>query len=284
MISAIRQIASGNALRLVLTPPLAAAWWRVLRRSSGPISGPTDSGAVVVADESRAEQILDITGLENGTAYTYQPFYWDGAAWLTAAPVTATPTTGYEDGHTLDPQELVIERLLLGLKAERTRGTVIAEEEIQVIAGPIVAGEGIALPIVSVQLESCIPDSRGIGETVLADLQDVDGDWIEHTGWLSRYVLSVTGVTVNSDERVALRKALRRVIQANLEVFAEAGFVLPQWESRDDFHDVAENALLYFTNNTFSFLAPDFITQAVPEITDVTIHPTFTDPQPHAES
>lgn len=282
-ISSITPLPAGNATRLVLAPPSAALWWRVLRRASGIISGPNDAGADQIRDACVDDEIIDATGLENGTLYTYQAFYWDGAAWSASAPVTVTPAATYRDGDAPDPQELVLERVRAGISVELGRGNLISDNgEIPVHTAPFGLAAEVVLPSVSVHLESCDPKVRGIGEYVTnpgqlpAGIGEDVGDWSEPEGWLASFNISVVGACLNGDERIALRKALRRIIQANFAVFAEAGFTELAFNQRDTERLAGEeDALLYMTNGTLTFMAPLFVTSDVPPVRDVTlsIHP-----------
>lgn len=284
MISLARPLSVGNAIRLWLTPPAAAQWWRVLRRSSGAISGPNDPNAAVVTDLSREESLLDSEGLENGTAYTYQAFYWTGSAFEASATVAVTPAATYS-GDRPSAQEIVRERLDLGLRVEVARGTLKpASGSIPVVTAPHVLAEGITFPCVSVHFDTEDPEHRGIGEIVLADERNTDGRWIEHDGWLASTRLSIVGVSLNGDERIALRKAIKRVILANLPVFAAAGMTLPTLRLRDTEGLGEDNATQYRVNGTFDFVEPAFVTDEAPAITDVTVSPLFEEPSLHGQA
>ena len=112
----------GNALRLFITPPAGAVYWRVLRRTADAFTGASDAGAVVVADACTDNAVLDVTGLVNGTPYYYRDYAWNGSAWLDPGQsASATPSTSYT-GEAIDPQGIVRERVSLGLAAEVAAG------------------------------------------------------------------------------------------------------------------------------------------------------------------
>ncbi len=278
MISTIRPLPAGSALRLYLTPITGAQWWRVLRRSAGAITGPTDAGAVVVADGSTEESILDFAGLVDGIAYTYQASYWTGAAFVASAPVAAEPAATFASG-SVDPQMLLRERLELALAVEVKRGTLKPHDGvIPVLTAPFASPEAVSFPAVSVYFQSGEPGERAIGELVFPDAYDAAaGIHTEHEGWLSRVTLQVSAASLNADERVALRRALARAIQANLPIFDEAGMTLVTF-SQQDREQFSENAApLYFTTGTFTCLAPAFVTGTAEDIADVTINPTYSE-------
>lgn len=278
MINTIRPLPAGSALRLFLTPPTGAQWWRVLRRSAGAITGPDDAGAVVVADESTEESVLDFTGLVDGIEYTYQAFYWTGAAFEASATNTGTPDATYASGSP-DPQTLLRERLELALAVEVKRGTLKPRSgAVPVITAPFSAPENITFPSVSVYFQSGEPGERVVGEIVFPDAYDAGGGiYTEHEGWLSRVTLQVTAVSLNSDERIALRRALERAIIANLPVFNEAGLVQVAFSQQDREQYAENNTPLYFAGGTFTCLAPAFVTGTADDIADVTINPTYSE-------
>lgn len=276
MINTIRPLPAGSALRLFLTPPVGAQWWRVLRRSSGTIAGPDDAGAVVVADQSTEESILDFAGLVDGIEHTYQAFYWNGAAFVPSATKIGEPAATYAAGGS-DVQVLVRERLELALAVEVKRGALKPHAgSIPVLTAPFASPEHITFPAVSVYFSSGEQADRAIGELVFPDAQDATtGTYTEHEGWLDRVTLQVSAVSLNADERMALRQALKRAIQANLPVFNEVGMTLVTF-SQQDREQFSENAApLYFTTGTFTCLAPAFVTGTADEIADVTINPTY---------
>lgn len=278
MINTIRPLPAGSALRLFLTPPTGAQWWRVLRRSAGAITGPDDAGAVVVADKCTDETLLDFTGLVDGFEYSYQAFYWNGAAFDASAVKMAEPSATFQSGAP-DVQMLVRERLELALAVEVKRGTLKPHAgSIPVLTAPFASIENITFPAVSVYFQSGEPGERAIGEIVFPDAYDAAaGAYTEHEGWLARVTLQITAVSLNSDERIALRQALTRAIAANLPVFDEAGMTLVVFSQQDREQFTENAASLYFAGGTFTCLAPIFVTGEADDIADVTINPIYSE-------
>lgn len=259
-ITLVRTVAAGNALRLFLTPPAGALWWRVLRRANPEhFIGPDDEGAVVVADRCTDEVLLDDTALANGTPYYYRAYYRTAAGWSEPAEAMGIPAATYQGGGT-NVQDLLRERLEAGLAVEVARGALKPESgRIQVLAAPFARAEAITLPVVAVVFENAGPAEHGIGDSIGADWDGDLGDGLaDDEGWLLKWSLTVSGVSLNPDERKALREALRRVIKANLPVFAEHGMSLVNFSQRD--REVAEQnqAPLYFTDGSFDCVAPDY--------------------------
>ncbi len=285
MIATIRPLSAGSALRLWLTPPAGAKWWRVLRRSTGAITGPADPGAAVVVDQCTDETVLDFAGLVDGTAYTYQAFYWDGAAFTASATATGTPAASWGDG-AVDVQVLLRERVELHMATEVARGNLLPPSgAIPVVTAPFSSIEEITFPTVSVTFATGEPSERGVGEEFPGEVQDPDtGEFTTAEGWLQRVTLQVAAVSLNSDERLALRRALLRAVQVNLPVFDEAGLVQIAF-SQKDHEQFSENAApLFYTSGTFTCLAPAFVTDRAGDIADVTISPTYTEPVIHGEA
>ncbi|MNY60256.1 hypothetical protein D3C86_1967870 [compost metagenome] len=93
----------------------------------------------------------------------------------------------------------------------------------------------IQLPLVTVTLEGESRDLRGIGEDTMGDFLEADSDeWLEHEGWLAGVQVSIVGWSLNPDERIELRKSIRRVIVGNLTVLADKGMLLPNLSLKDD--------------------------------------------------
>lgn len=281
MISHIEALPAGNALRLYLTPPPAAASWRVLRRTSAAaFTGPDDAGAVVVEDRTDGNVVLDSTALENGFLYHYRVHYRDRrGVWIAQAEGQGTPAASYS-GEELDVLTVLRDRIERGLKVEVEREALLPESgSIQVLTAPFALVDGVNFPCVSVHLESETPVHRGIGETLFAD-DVIDGElWRETEGWLARVVLRVVAVSLNADERIALRRALRRIILANLPVLDAHGILQPEFTVSDheDEGPRQNAAILFMAVGQFSCIAPVYVTRDLGPIRDVTVNAgTFT--------
>lgn len=272
-IDLVHPLPVGNALRLILSPPAGALFWRVLRRTDDTFSGAADTGAVRVLDDDRDNSVLDRAGLVNGTPYFYAMFAWDGAAWSQVGDVvSATPQATYADGGP-DVQAIVRERLELGLAIEVARGALQpASGKIPVTTAPFAHQSGITFPTVSVHHDSSVAADRSIGELMLPDHLQPDGALVTGgEGWMARVTLNIYAVSLNPDERAALREAIRRVIQANLGVFAAEGIILPNLSQRDEEQFVENNAPLYATVGIFDCEAPAFVTDSGEPIETVTV-------------
>jgi hypothetical protein len=272
-ITSIWALPVGNALRVYITPPACAVYWRVLRRTADAFTGPDDAGAVVVVDGSTDNAVLDTFDLVNGTTYFYRDYAWVAGAWVDpGVSDSGTPSADYQ-GDTIDPQSIVRERVELGLAVEVARGALKpASSTIPVLTAPFALADGVTFPVVSVHFETGAPAHRGLGEVYLGDMAGVlDSNITATEGWLERTVLKVVGVSQNSDERIALRQALLRVIQANLPVFNASAMIEVEFSQADTEQFTEKNVPLYFTEGTFVCLSPAFVQDQVPAITDVTV-------------
>lgn len=267
MISLIQPVAAGNALRVFLQPPAGAVWWRLLRKVEDTFAGESDPDALLIY-EGAEKVALDIAQLVNGRLYHYRPYYRVGAAWVPGDTVTATPNATYE-GIGQDVLSLVRERLDLGLQAELARGTLTHDHgHIPVLTAPPIF-EDTVWPIVTVHLSSDAPAERAIGELIETDEFDGSG-WTEKEGWLARTQLTIMGWSLNPDERIEVRKALRRVVQANLPIFDFAGMVEIEF-SQQDTEDFANYGVpIYQVLCTFSCLSPVQVGAKVGAIEEVT--------------
>lgn len=267
-IAHIEALAAGNAVHVYLRPPPAASEWRVLRRTADAFAGPDDPGAVRVVDASDEPLVYDGKGLVNGVEYFWKPYYRVGADWVAGAARAATPAATYR-GDDIDAHALLRERIALGLAEEVRRGKLKpASGKIPVVVAPYALADGITFPCVSVHLDSEAPEVHAVGGLIFPDEELRDGGggggWDEHRGWLERVQVNVVGVSLNPDERIALRLALKRVLIANLPVFDAHGMVNVEFAQRDhEEQGGPSNAPLFMTVGAFACVAPAFVAARV---------------------
>lgn len=271
MISMVQPLHVGNALRLFVEPPADAVRWRILRKGSDTFSGHDDAGALVVY-EGDDRVIVDAHVLPNDVMAFYRPYYTaDGAAWSAGATASGTPSSSYAE-YTTDAMSMLRERLEAGLRIEVERGNLQNElGYIQTFTAPPSMESDIRFPLVTLSLEEESPDTRGIGEDISGDEFDAIGfDWSESEGWLSQVQITVVGWSLNSDERIELRKALRRVVIANLPVFASKGIDQVSLSMNDvDAVNGEYGAPIYQVMASFSCVAPVRVGGRVDAIEDV---------------
>lgn len=274
MISAIQQILSGNALRLFIEPPANAIKWRILRKGADTFSGHDDVSALVV-HEGTDRVFLDIESLTNDTPAFYRVYYWDGTNWTASPTSSGTPVAEFAEV-TTDTQTIVRDRIERGLQVEVARGNFITElGYIQVYTAPPSLEQNLQFPCVTITLSSESPAETAIGADIFGD--DPDGaDYFESEGWIAQVQLEIVAWSLNSDERLELRKALRRIIIANRSVFASRGIV----DVKVDFQDVDAvsgefNAPMYQAMASFSCLAPVRVGINVDSILDTEVTATY---------
>lgn len=276
-ISLVQSLPIGNALRLFITPPPGALWWRVRRRTvATAFTGPDDGGAALVADQCVDNVVLDDIALVNDIAYFYRVYYrLPGDAWAESDVASGTPKATYQ-GDDIDPQTLVRDRLTAGLAVEVKRGVLKPKDgKVPVITAPFAQNDKVVFPCVSVHLDSDSPTDRALGEMLYADDHEMEGGWTETEGWLSRVQLNIVAVSLNPDERIALRQAIQRIMIGNLPVFEAHGLVQCEFSQRDTEDLESSNVPLYLTSGTFTCMAPAFVSDTVGEIADVASTLTF---------
>jgi hypothetical protein len=268
-IAMILKPSAGNALRVFLQPPVGASSWRVLRKLADTFTGETDVDAAVVHDGDE-RVVLDADGLVNGVTYYYRPYYLVGSSWQAGATVSSVPLATYDE-QTPDVIRVVKERLEAGLLVELQRQNLTHENgAVPVFTAPPAYGAA-RWPIVSVHLTNEEPVERFIGESIVGDEFDAGGgQWTEPEGWLSRVELAVVGWSLNSDERGELRRALRRIVMANLPVFDSYGFINVTFSQQDMEDFESYEAPVYQAMCTFSCLAPVSVLSGAGVIRDVT--------------
>jgi len=272
-ISSVRPLYVGNALQVSYVPPASAKLIRLLRKDADNFTGQADANAVI-AYEGTERSITDAFALLNEVPVFYKAYYFDGAVWTASATATGTPLATYADAST-DALSLVRDRLERGLQVEVARGTLTPNGRtyIQVLTAPPLADGGVELPVVTVHLESEKPGIRGLGEMIAGDeLGALDGKWVEHEGWMADVQIEISGWSLNPDERIELRKALRRILVANLPVFDAAGMTEIDFTQRDQDAVSGEFAApVYMSVCSFTCQAPIIVTNKVNPITDIVV-------------
>lgn len=253
MIAMIQPLAAGNALRIFLEVPAAAEKLRLLRKVVDLFAGFDDPSAFLVSDELGLT-VLDTTGLVNEMPYYYRAYYFVAGTWQAADSMSGTPVATYQDRGG-DVLSLLRERLDLGLQVEVARGNLVHDEgRIKVLTAPPIFEETV-WPLVTVHLQNESPSERGIGEILAIDSID-DDVASEAEGWLAGVQIIAMGWSLNPDERIELRKALRRIVVANLPVFDDAGMVEVQFSQQDTEDFGSYGVPVYQVLCTFSCTAP----------------------------
>jgi len=272
MIVMLEPLSVGNAIRVILGPPCGSVYWTILRNTTGEFPGVTDPASQVVYTGKNVSA-LDFSGLTNGTTYYYCPFYWDGTTWTSDAPISAVPEVTYQDSST-DAMSVVLERLTVGIANELSAKSLVANSGvIQVLSAPPVF-QDTRFPVVTVHLLSEAPSERAIGELLIGDHQDLENPslWDTSNGWLARVQLAVIGWTQNPDERIAIRKVLRRLMVANLPVFDASGMVEIEFSQQDvDAISGEYPANVYQSLGTFTCMAPVIVGDQQATFTDITV-------------
>lgn len=261
MLNAAFSLPIGNAVRVLFCPPAGAGRTRILRRPDEGFTGWNDTAAVVVYDGEGGASAVDAASLANGTTYFYAEYDYVNAAWVGGAPILpATPETAYQDA-SVNVLAFLRERLAAGLKAAVAAGTLAHDNNyIPVLSAPPLF-ENTKWPVVSLHLRDDTPAERGIGEVTADPVFDpVSGEWVDSEGWLSRVQIHVIGWSLNADQRIVLRQALKAVVIGNLPVFDAAGMQTVNFMQSDDEEMERYNAPVYMTVGTFSCLAPSIIT------------------------
>lgn len=267
MIAMIQPMAVGHALKVFLDVPANASRFRLLRKVTDTFTGEADPGAYLVSEDV-GRAVIDSAGLMNGTLYYYRAYFLVDGAWQASPTVSATPAATYTD-RSSDVLTVVRERLDLGLQVEVARGALVNDEgHIKVLTAPPIYEETV-WPMVTVHLSNEAPGERAVGESPFPDESD-GSEWTEDEGWLARVQLTIMGWSLNPDERIELRKALRRIVIANLSLFDFAGMVEIEFSQQDTEDFGSYNAPVYQVLCTFSCLAPVVVGSNVGAIEEVT--------------
>jgi len=263
----------GNALKVLMDPESMSIQWRLMRNTTGVFAGPTDPLSMAIYTGDQATYCVDVFALVNGTEYSYCLYSTlDGENWTPSDVFTATPNAIYGD-QSVDALTIVRDRMEKGMAVEVLRGTLTPQtKQIPVLNAPP-AFEDTRWPMVSVHVTSDGPAERAIGESIGEDDWDpATGMWKEGEGWIANTVLAIVGWSKNADERIAIRKAMRRLVIANLPVFGGLGMSrIDINQSDQDYVSGEYPAPVFSTVCSFSCLAPAYITDEVPVVTEITV-------------
>ncbi len=246
----------GNALKLYLSPPANADYWRIMRKGTDDISGPDDTGAIAIY-EGDLNSVTDTNALLNDARMYYAVYYWINDAWVFGNSNYGTPTASYVD-YSTDVMGILRDRLEAGLAVEVARKTLLNDfGYIQVLTAPPVMNANIGFPLVTLSLEDENPEIESIGLDISGSYDD-DEESLEMVGQYNKVRLSITGWSLNPDERLALRKAIRRIVLANADIFAANGMMLPELSLRnvDAVNGEYGDTPLFLVSGDFSCTAP----------------------------
>ena len=275
MISFASPLPIGDAVKVGFLPLAGAVQTIVLRNVVDVFAGHADPACAVVYQGVGETFFIDDLSLINGTPYYYHQYdTLDGVTWSDGGlpSVSATPAATAVDS-SVDVLEILRERLEAGLRVEVAAGRLVHDMGyVPVLTAPPLA-DNVVFPIVTVHMRNDAPSVRGIGEMVEVDFPDLNGTWEAGEGWLSNYQLDIGGwVTGNPDTRIALRKAIKKVIIGNLPLFDQRAILLPVLTMSDteDFESYA--APMYMAMGSFTCLAPSMVSKAgIEPISDVTV-------------
>ncbi len=259
MISMLQPLLVGNAIRVFIEPPAGAKSWRVLKKASDTFTGEADTSAVVVY-EGDEKVFIDsaVASTPNGIRLYYKAYYQTALnVWVPSASNSAIPAAIYEET-TTDVQSIVRERLEAFLKTECDRGNFLTDiGYIQVYTAPPSLEQNLLFPLVTIMLDHEIPAERGIGECIGDEFDNFGFSWMDTDGWIADVQLQITGWSLNSDERIELRKALRRFVLANLPIFDSHGMTLVSLSQQDvDALNGEFGVPMYQTMGAFTCQAP----------------------------
>lgn len=269
-ISMIRPAYAGNAIRIYLSIPSGASRWRLLRRMEEAFTGPDDPAAVLVYDGRDEKCILDVNFLTNGTTYHYRLYCLVDDAWTEDGTVSAVCQRRVIDGGE-DPQVFMRDRLDYGLN-EMVKGGLLSHQNgrIPVMTAPPTF-DGTTFPVVVVQFTNGASQEYGIGNDFGQSAVDDDAQWQIDEGWLSKVQLTVAAWSLNSDERISLRRAVESVILSNVSIFDSVGMVNMEIQQTDqeDYHSY--NAPVYQSITTATCLSSRYVGHTEERIKDISL-------------
>lgn len=265
MIAVIDQVSCGGALSIVLQPMDGATLYRVTRGASADVLVDENAGLLY---EGTALAFLDGPGLVNGTPLWYRAFYLVGGAWVATPAVTQTPVASFAD-YSVDVLGCLKDRIADGLAQYVARGVLKPKRgSIPCLVGTPELDQ-VGFPVVIFHV-----DKDGSGARALGERMAIDETGEEFEGWLSDWSISFAALSMNYDERKALRQAIKAIVIANLRIFDAAGIVTPALtlSDRDDVESMS--APLYSVAGTFTCQAMSLVGEDRPVVVDVEVNAT----------
>jgi len=257
---------AGNAVRLHIRPPAGTTSCTLLRRLDDQFIGTVDPEAATLAawDGDASVVLVDTANLTNGTPYFWRVYY---APSDTFSTTSATPDASYA-GTGPDAVSVLMDRLRQGLAVEAARGALHPKSGAIPVQNAPPLWDQTPFPVVTAHLVSSEPDSRGLGEVLNPDVIG-DDEVASMEGWLERTSITIVGWSLNPDERIALRRAIKRILQANWPVFDALGLGLIDWTQRD--HEEMERfaAPVFQVLTDFRCVSAAGVTSGTPKIRDI---------------
>lgn len=278
-IALLRTLPIGNAVEVSLNVDGGVSHVTLLRKEAvSGFAGHSDPNATIVLDEDVPiysqvrlfPGLLDTEGLTDGRLYYYRAYGYHAAraVWLASDSQGITPEpTASLDGP--DPLAVVRDRIRAAIRAEVVAGNLKPKSaDIEVLTAPPQA-ERTAWPVVSVHVDNDQSTERGLGEFSGTDLWDSDAEvWREGEGWLSRWNLTIMGWSLNPDERISLRKAIKKAVMGNLPVFEHLGLLTPDLSLKDHEDFNTYGFPVYMVTGNFTCLAPAWLSGQTAAIAD----------------
>jgi hypothetical protein len=264
MIQIAQSLPIGNAVSIHLT---ADSEWRLVRSLS---LAPGAAFQVIDAGEAGVSVVIDSDNLLNGQSYCYTLLVSSGGEWVADGEGICVSPSVTVDSVAVDPLSIVRERIAAAITADISSGRLHHKDgRVRVLNAPP-QFENVNFPVIVCQLVADEPDLRGLGD-MFPDLIGSDGVFEEFSGWLSRVTINIGGWSLNPDQRIALRHAIKRAIIGNLPVFHAAGLneVAVSFSDSDDFNSF--DAPVYTTMARFTCLAPSVNKARITPLTDVQI-------------
>lgn len=282
-IALLQSLPIGGAVDVSVNIETDIAWLRLLRktgdRATVVFSGSTDTSATRVIDCKTPPRdhyyllpsIVDYTGISNSVTYSYCAFGYSTAtsAWSesTVIDVAVAPTADLEGA---DPLDFLVSRIAAGLATEVTTGRLKPTTgRILVHTAPPLTANA-PMPIVTVHLDVDRSAERYISERIGQEITINPEDpgapdedemyWEDGEGWISQWTCTITGWSLNPDERNTLRKSLKRILMGNLPIFEQAGMIQVDLSIRDTEEMEQYNVPMFMTVHTLNCLAPAHLT------------------------
>ena len=263
MITFARSMPIGNAAQVKVRPPAGAEEWVVIRSSSPVSLSSIATPNTVVVDRGRFQISYDI-GLDNGSTYHYTFASRIGSTWTfrSPVPVLVESTSILE---VQDPLLAIRARVDYGMASLVARGLVDVQSSTRI---PVLTAppqyEEVSWPVVTIHCRSDAAADRALGEIITHDPDDADTE-----GWLTKYQVEIIAWSLNPDERISLRSAIKHIILGNLPIFDALGLLRIDLQMSDMEDFQTYSAPIYQAVGTLTFEHQTPITWVTPKVRTV---------------
>lgn len=238
MITYMTNVGTGQAIKILLEPTELKT--RLIKNETGVFTD--ENSGILLGEWTDSGAYLD-DAVVDGQTYYYATYSFDGHKWAPENGRSIVSQATFRPVYN-DPVSCVYNRLVAGFKVERDQSRIHCADPIDVLIAPA-TNETSVFPIVTLRCVSDSVDRFAIGASIIVDET-------EALEWWGKMELRIEAISTNSVQRQELRRALRNIIQGNLGIFENYGYVALEF-SQTDAEDTKTGKRTYSTVAKLNF-------------------------------